>query len=184
MIHKPITWGSRSLSYTRPRCGWSWQTHWVVAVSRSIHLQRTPCRRRPQMSRCGDQGSHDTHRSSSPPAHCSLNSPEGLRWLLGDREKEERAILRGCYWMIFSNLFTLLWHFSLSNKETVIETAPEAEDRKRECDKLEGNPALTIVEVLIPALISGAVYSNTKQFSMFFSRPVTGRFPTSLCGSN
>lgn len=73
--------------------------------------------------------------------------------------------------MIFSNLFSFLWHFSLPNQETVIETAPEAEDGKRICDKLAGNPALTIVEVLIPTLISGAVYGKAKQFSMPFSQP-------------
>lgn len=59
--------------------------------------------------------------------------------------------------VIFSNLFTFLWHFSLPNQGTVIETAPEAQDGKRICDKLAGNPASTIVEVLIPTLISGEV---------------------------
>lgn len=41
--------------------------------------------------------------------------------------------------MIFNNLFTLLWHFSLPNQETVIETAPEAEEdcKKRKEKKSE-----------------------------------------------
>lgn len=35
--------------------------------------------------------------------------------------------------MAFDNLFTLLWHFSVPNRETVIETAPEAgEDWRKE----------------------------------------------------
>lgn len=71
-----------------------------------------------------------------------------------ERVGKRGEFLRGCDWMIFNNVFTLLWHFSFSNQETVIETAPEVKDRKRKCDKLAGNPALTIKEGLIPALKS------------------------------
>lgn len=71
------TWDLRSLSCIQPRCGWSWQTHQAAAEWRSTLHQRTPCRRRPRMSRCVGQGWHGTHHSSSPPAHCSQSSPAG-----------------------------------------------------------------------------------------------------------
>lgn len=111
LIRETSTWGFQNLSYTRARCDWSWWTHRAVAVSQSIHLQRTPCHRRPQMSCCEDPESDDTHRSSSPPGCCSLNSPVGLRWLLGDREtgKEEMSLVSLDFQL---SLFCLM-HFSL-----------------------------------------------------------------------
>lgn len=81
-----------------------------------------------------------------------------------ERWGEEKAVFKG---MLLDDVQFHFILFSTQTEDSNRKTAPEAEDRKRECDKLAGNPFL---KVLIPALIS---YSNTKQFSLFFSKPVT-----------
>lgn len=84
------TWALRTLSCIRPRCGWNWRSHQAAAEWRSTLHQRTPCRRRPRMSRCVGQGWCGTRRSSSPPARCSLSSPAGPPYL-----QTGRAVMPG-----------------------------------------------------------------------------------------